>query len=758
MPDIVRQNLLTMSANTTSSEAGKVRRLGRPIRTWLWALFLIALVLIAYARVFNAGFIWDDESHLTQNPCIVGPLGLKEIWTSMRAVYYPLVLTTFWGLHKLVGLNSSPYHILNVLMHAGSAILLWRVLRQLAVRGAWLGAALWALHPVMVQSVAWITELKNTQSCLFYLLSVFCFLKFETESQRSRRWWRFGGAVLFFILAITSKPSTVMLPAVLALCVWWRRGRIRWRDLAALVPFVLISALASVWTIWEQKFHSGASGPEWAQTWPERLIIAGRAIWFYLGKLVWPHPLIFIYPRWEINSVQLVAYLPLLAALAALAALWLIRGKWSRPVFFAAAYFVISLFPVLGFFTVYFFRYSFVSDHFQYLASMGPLALAGAGIASLIGRFCETASNTNATQFSGGNMVATRWKYFLGAAVIGLLLLMLGVLTWRQSAIYHDVVTLYTATLAKNPGCWMAHYNLGIALHDQAETDQAITHYRQAIALRSNYAEAHYNLGRLLAEKGELSDAVIHYEKALAINPADAEAHNNLGATLFQSGRIDDAIPHYQKALEIQPDYADASCNLANALLSQGDTDRAIGYYLAGLALSPNQADAQYNLATALLRKGRTDEAIVHYKKTLELRPEIADAHANLGSALLAKGRVQEAIAQYRNALGIAPENVAAQSNLAWLLATSSDQSLRNGPEAVLLAEGASRLSDGHPAIILRILAAAFAETGRFVEAREIAQRALQSADDEGDTALADALRKEIALYESGLPYHKQSR
>jgi len=750
-----------MSVNTASLALSAKRESRRWLwhRHWLAALFLVAMIVTAYARARSGGFIWDDESHLTQNPCIVGPLGLKEIWTSTRAVYYPLVLTSFWGLHKLVGLSPSPYHILNVLMHAGSAVLLWRVLRQLAVRGAWLGAALWALHPVMVQSVAWITELKNTQSCLFYLLSILCFLKFDTESQPSRRWWRFGGAVLFFILAITSKPSTVMLPVVLALCVWWRKGRIRRRDVVALVPFTLISALASVWTIWEQKFHAGAVGAEWAQRWPERIIVAGRAIWFYLGKLVWPHPLVFIYPRWEINSAQLTAYLPLLAALAALAALWLIRGKWSRPVFFAAAYFVISLFPVLGFFSVYFFRYSFVSDHFQYLASMGPLALAGAGIASLIGRLpSELASNTDATQFSAGNTVATRWTYFLGAAVIGLLLLMLGVLTWRQSAIYHDVVTLYTATLAKNPGCWMAHYNLGIALHDQGETDQAITHYRQAIALRSNYAEAHYNLGRLLAEKGEFSDAITHYEKALAINPADAEAHNNLGATLFQSGRIDDAIPHYQKALEIQPNYAAASCNLANALLSKGDTDGAIGYYLAGLALSPNQADAQYNLATALLRKGRTDEAIVHYKKTLELRPEIADAHANLGSALLGKGRVQEAIAQYRNALGIAPENVAAQSNLAWLLATSSDPSLRNGPEAVLLAEGASRLSDGHPAIVLRILAAAYAETGRFIEARETAQRALQSANDEDNTVLADALRKEIALYESGLPYHKQSR
>src|SRR2546430_814368 len=175
-----------MSGNATPSGTSRQNQLRSPFwqRNWLWGLFRIALVLIAYARVFTAGFIWDDESHLTQNPCIVGPLGLKEIWTSTRAVYYPLVLTSFWSLHKLVGLSPLPYHILNLLMHGGSAVLLWRVLRQLDVRGAWLGAALWALHPVMVQSVAWVTELKNTQSCLFYLSSIFCFLNWESCSRR----------------------------------------------------------------------------------------------------------------------------------------------------------------------------------------------------------------------------------------------------------------------------------------------------------------------------------------------------------------------------------------------------------------------------------------------------------------------------------------------------------------------------------------------------------------------------------------------
>ena len=760
--------------NATFSATSEQRRSRTHLcqRNWLWGFLLIALVFIAYARVFNTGFIWDDESHLTQNPCIVGPLGLKEVWTTTRAIYYPLVLTTFWALHRIVGLTPWPYHLLNVLLHAGSALLLWQVLRQLNVRGAWLGAALWALHPVMVQSVAWVTELKNTQSCLFYLLSIFCFLKWDDAIQgraisssplrRSgdRRSLLFASSLVFFILATLSKPSVVMLPVVLFFCIWWRTGRTRWRYVAALAPFVLMSALASVWTIFEQKFHAGATGAEWAQTWPERLIVAGRAIWFYLAKLIWPHPLIFIYPRWQIDSSQVTAYLPLLAAIGGLLALWLSRAKWSRAVFFAATYYVVSLFPVLGFFSVYFFRYSFVSDHFQYLASMGPLALAGAGIVAAVGRFGETpsrlASGADALQFSG-NIAAVRSKSLLLLTTAGTCLLLLGVLTWRQTAVYHNLVTLYTATLTRNPGCWMAHYNLGITLNEQGDTDGAISHYREAVELWPGYAEAHYNLGRLLAQKGQLDEAVAHYGKVLEINPADTEARNNLGVTLSASGRLDEAIAQYQKALAIRPDYADASCNLAGALLSKGDLDGAIAHYSACVAQSPNQFEAQYNLANALSRMGRTDEAIAHYQKVLELRPENPDARANLGSALLAKGRVRDAITQYRNALRVASDSIAAQSNLAWLLATAADPSLRNGSEAVLLAERAeseSSRSENH-AIVLRILAAAYAEAGRFAEAKKTAQQALQAADSQGNAALANALRNEIALYDLGLPYHK---
>ena len=699
---------------------------------WLLVAVLVVLVLAAYAPAIHCGFIWDDEAHLTQNPCVIGPLGLKEIWTSTRAVYYPLVLTTFWALHKFVGLAPWAYHALNIVLHAASAVLLWRVLRQLGIRAAWLGAAIWALHPVMVESVAWVTELKNTESCFFYLLSILWFLKFNSCAGQRGWWWRWSLSLVFFIFAILSKPSTVMLPIVLALCIWWRKGRIRLSDVGALVPFVVLSALASAWTVWEQKFHAGAMGAEWAQTPPERVIIAGRAIWFYLGKLVWPDPLIFIYPRWGIDSSQLTAYFPVVAALALLAFLWLIRATWRLPVFFAAAYFIISLFPVLGFFDVYFFRYSFVSDHFQYLASMGPLALAGAAIT--------------------GALRLLPWNAVLRPIIIGTLLAVLGVLTWRQAAVYTDLVTLYTTTLEKNPGCWMAHYNLGIALRDRGETDKAIAHYGEAIALRPDYAEAHYNLARLLVARGDLDDAIVHYQKVLLINPADAEAHNNLGAALFEAGQSDEAIAHYEKALGARPQYADALINLGDALLAKGDLDGAITHYLSGLNISPDHFEAQYNVANALLQKGQLDDAILHYHKVLELLPQSADAHTNLGSALLRQGRSAEAIAEYRKALAVAPDNLAAQSNLAWLLATSSDPLLRNGLEAVSIAEQLDRLSGGNRPLVLRILAAAYAEAGRFNEAVDAAERALQSPD---SVTLASALRREIALYRSGSSYRK---
>jgi len=547
-------------------------------RPWVRGLFLVAVTLLVYHRLWQAGFIWDDAEHLTQNPCIIGPLGFKDIWTSSQAYYYPLVLTSFWVIHKFLDLNPLPYHLLNVLMHAGSAVLLWGVLRRLGVRAAWLGAALWALHPVTVQSVAWITELKNTQSCFFYLLSILFFLKADGCEAAPQRRWHLGLSLLFFAMAITSKSATVMLPVVLALCLWWRRGRLLWRDLAVLMLFFFVSAAASIWTIWEQQFHSGAIGAEFAQTWPQRLAIAGWDIWFYLSKLFWPNPLIFIYPRWKIDTTKLVTFLPLVAALGGLLLLWWKRTGPLRPVFVAAAYFVISLFPVLGFFNIYFFRYSFVSDHFQYLAAMGPLALVASGIGSL-------------ARSSFG-----KTKLWLQPAFGAALLPILGVLTWQQTKNYVDAKTLYGTTIERNPDCWLAYNNLGAMSVQERRLDEAIGYYEKALTIEPEIPEAQYNLGNAFFTKNDFARAIGAYQLALRAQPNNNKARNNLAVCLIATGHISEAMEQFGEALRFNPNDPDTHYNLGYLLVQLGRREEAISHLTEAVRLKPDYAKAKEQL------------------------------------------------------------------------------------------------------------------------------------------------------------------
>jgi tetratricopeptide (TPR) repeat protein len=565
--------------------------------------------------VWNAGFIWDDDLNLTQNPCIVGPLGFANIWTSGSADYYPLALTSLWVGHAFWGLDPLPFHLLNLAVHIASAILLWRVLLQLAVPGAWLGAALWALHPVQVESAAWVCEIKNTQSCFFYLLTIFFFLKWldagvDAAGQRTLR-RDYLLALLCAVLAILSKTSTVMLPVVLGLCWWWREKRWRPAHLLWLMPLLAVSLAAAGWTIWEQKFHSHAAGAEWNQSWPERIAIAGNVIWFYLGKLIWPHPLIFIYPRWQINPSQPLSYLPALAALAGLFFLWWKRNGPLRPVFFAAAYFVISLFPVLGFFDIYFFRFSFVADHFQYLASIGPLALAGAGLALALDFFERKSPRIKAPVCLG-------------------LLLVMGGLTWSQCRMYHDMETLWRTTLAKNPTCPMANYNLGVLLMDAGRNTEAEAQYRHTIAVDPDYAEAHYNLGVLLMQTGRTAEAEQQYVQAFTIKPDYAEPHNNLGMLRMQAHRLPEAIEQYGLALKLNPSDAPAHVNLGNAFIQTGRLPEAQAQYEQALNINPNDAAAHYDLGSILLQTGHLTEATQQYEEALRIKPDFVQAQAAL--------------------------------------------------------------------------------------------------------------------------------
>ncbi|HUB68539.1 MAG TPA: tetratricopeptide repeat protein [Candidatus Methylacidiphilales bacterium] len=616
-------------------------------RDWLWGLALVLAVILTYIPVWWAGFIWDDDVNVTANSCIVGPLGFKEIWTTSAADICPLVLTTFWMEHALWGLNPLPYHLVNVLLHAACAVLLWRVLLSLNIPGAWLGAALWALHPLQVETVAWVSETKNTQSCLFYLLSVLFFVKYvrarnpETETRVS---WNYALTLLFAALAMASKSSTVVLPVVLGLCAWWMEGRWRWRNLRVIGPVFVMSVIASTVSMWT-RYSRQEYDAQWVRSWPERVAASGDVIWFYLGKLIWPHPLINSYPSWEIDAGQWISYLPLLAVVAVLIMLWCKRRYWSRAWFFPFAYFVAALFPVLGFVTMSSSAHSLVADHLQYLASMGPLTLVGAGLVRL----------------ADFVIPARRW---LQSSLYAGLLLILGVASWQRSWAYENSETLWADTLAKNPGCCIGYNNLGLVFLQKGETDKAIPEFQEALSINPNFGAARDDLGDAFMEEGRIDKAIDQYRENIKIDPGYLVAYTNLGVALLKKGQVDEAIVQFKKALEINANHCATRCNLGNALMQKGQWQEAMAQFQKALEINPNYANAHADLGGLFLQTGQIDEAISQYTKSLEIDPHQTGAYCNLGDALMQKGQWQEAMAQFQKALAIDPQSADAHNDV----------------------------------------------------------------------------------------------
>ena len=547
---------------------------------WLPGSLLVLAVLLTYSPVGWAGYIWDDKPLIAENPCIVGPLGLKEIWTTPAGSISPLTFTSFWAMHALWGATALSYHWVNVFFQAACALALWRVLRILQVPGAWLGAALWALHPLQVESVAWISEMKNTQSCLFYLLAILFYVKWlNVKKTGNASELNYALTLLFAGLAIASKFSTVVLPMVLWLCAWWIEGRWQWRHVVRLLPIFAMSIVASALTIWGH-VSPGVVDGQVALSWPERVALSGDVTWFYLAKLVWPYPLMMIYPRWHIDATQLLSYLPLIALLIVLVYFWLNRQTWARPYFLALSYFLIVLFPFLGFFNQSFWIYSFVEDHLQYLAGMGPLALAGAGIAQL----------TNAVV-----SVRRELQWILG----GVMLFVLGMSSWVRTWTYRDEMILWTDTLSKNPDAWGGENNLGIALMKAGRVDDAMLHFQKAVQLNPDFEGAHYNFGVALLEKGQLSEAADQLQKALVLNPRHSESSNYLGLICAQRGRLDEAMALFQQALAINPHFADAHNNLGSVFALKGQLDAAISQFQEALNEQPDFSGARNNLEKA---------------------------------------------------------------------------------------------------------------------------------------------------------------
>jgi len=707
----------------------------RSQRIWLFSLILIAATALAYFPAWTGKPIWDDNIHMTP-PGLRSWHGLFEIWTglSARPQYYPLVHTVFWIEQKLWGDSVLPHHLLNVLLHALSAIVLLQILVRLKIPGAWLAAGLFALHPVQVESVAWISELKNTLSGFFFFCSIRTYLNFD----ETRRPSSYIGSLVLFVFGLMCKTVIAPLPAIILVVLWWKRGQLRVRhDVGPLLPFFSIGIAAGLFTAWVERNFIGAQGPNFQLSIWQRGFIAARDFWFYLFKLSWPAKLTFIYPRWQIGTQSWWQVVFPLALLLLLALIWALRNKIRGPLA-ATLIFLGLLFPALGFINVYPFIYSFVADHFQYLACVGPLALFAAVL-------------TIGLESVAPAITVLRW------AISGALLLILGALSWHQCRDYRDLETLWRTTIARNPGCWMAYSNLGSLFSTRGNVEEAISDFRKALELWPQQSQDHNNLGNALAQKGRMAEAIEQFQTALKISPNDPGAETNLGAALLQQGEIDDAISHLERAVEKFPGRAQTHINLGNALLQKRDTDGAIAEYRKTLELPFDHAESYYSIGNAFRQKGDIEEAIAHYHKAIELRPDDAKTHNNLGNALRQEGRLEEAEQEYEAALSSQPNFVLAGNNLAWSLATAADPKLRNGAKAVQLAEQAVMATDGDNPVFLHTLSAAYAENGDFEKAIAAAQDALKIADANGITDLAESLRTKIALYQSGSAYHEPS-
>ena len=693
---------------------------------------------MAYRPAWNGGFIWDDDAHVTQ-PHLRSWHGLYRVWFDLGATqqYYPLLHSAFWIEHKLWGDAPLGYHLVNIFLHVVAALMVAAVLRRLEIPGAYLAAAIFALHPVQVESVAWITELKNTLSAAFYLAAAWLYICFDQGVGRhgpmKKRFY--CGALALFVLGLLSKTVTATLPAALLVIFWWKRGRLSWRrDVLPLVPFFVLGAAAGLFTAWVERKLIGAEGAAFDLTWIDRCLIAGRVIWFYLGKLLWPANLIFIYPRWHIDPSVWWQYVFLLAALMSAAALWALRRRWRGPLA-GALYFVGTLFPVLGFFNIFPFIYSFVADHFQYLAGLGVIVVASAAMA----------------MFAERRPVPFRYAGYFACLA---LLAVLACLTWRQCRMYGDLESLYRTTLEKNPECWMAHMNLGTVLGKKGLPDDELEQYKQTLLLHPDYPEAINNIGVVLEKKGQTQDAIEHYKRAIAMKPEYAEAYNNLGIVRVRLGQMQEAIDSFERALKANPDYIEALNNLGSALTRIGRPQEAIERFRHILDLRPDLPDVHNNFAIALVQTGKFQEALEHceeavrlrpdsaellitkgnaldaagehekaiqaFEKSLKIKPDFVQTYFNLCNTLVKMGRVPEAIDRYHEALRIKPDSVEAHYNLGNIL-----KAVGQTQQAIEQYEKALQIDpDFHPAHVN--LAGVLIQTGHPQEAIEHCQRALR--------------------------------
>lgn len=733
---------------------------------WTYAAPLAFLVGLAYLPIVHANFIWDDRLDFRLDGPVIWSKDLYRIWcTTDLADYYPLTWTVCLVESWLFGQNPLGYHLVNLALHIMGVIILWRVLLYLPVRHPWVISLLFGLHPLTVASVAWACEIKNTLSFVFYATTVLFYLKHVDDPPHAHVWYQLS--LGSFALALLSKISGVGLPLFMFTCVWWRQKRLSRRDLAAIAPFLLLSALMACVGIWFQLHR--AIGDDVASTddFATRMAMTGSVFWFYIGKSLLPLHLMMIYPEIPCDPKSALAWLPDFALMALIVTAWCSRAtRWGRSLLFALFYVLLMLLPVMGFVDMAYMRFSRVADQFSYLALCGLLSLYLAAFAYV----CE------------------RLAYFRAAwvpCVIGFAAI-LGVLTWERTLPYRDAEIFWKDNLQQNPDAWcgwtnlaqdlanrgvfsasipyydrrlrirsvdaQAWYDRGIALMNCRRLEEAEADFRQAIRLRPGYAKAHNNLALVLQKFHRDKEAREHFERAILEDATNVEACDNLANLWARGGHDKEAYDLYMRAVTVDPHFAEGWCNLGAFLADRGRSEEALRCYQMALRIRPDFAEVHTNLGIVLSRLGRNEEALAAYKTVCRISPRKAEGYNAVGTVEAARGNFNEAIAWFERAVAVNPSFAQAYNNMALMYVTAAEPARRNGPRALALARRACELSGGGSAEMVHTLAAAYAECGRFAEAVHSDEQALRMATQAQDMRLQTSIRHCLVLLRAGKP------
>jgi tetratricopeptide (TPR) repeat protein len=724
------------------------RAISRPTMLGI-CIFLAAITWLVFGRTLGHGFInYDDEIYVYENPQVAAGLTLHGIiWAFTHTVcanWHPLTVISHMLDCTLYGLNASGHHFTNVFLHTVAVVLLFLVVSDMtgAVWRSAFVAALFAIHPLRVESVAWVSERKDILSALFFVLTLAAYVRYV----RAPSLQRYLLVTLLFALGLMCKPMLVTLPFVLLLLDYWplerftrsdsskyksknitrwKRLLVWWHCVVEKIPLMLLSAASCLATLLAQRqlIH-----PSDKLSLTSRIANALTTPITYIWQMVWPRDLAVFYPHPK-SSLSIPAIALSFVLLAALSIGVLVLRR-TRPYLLTGWFWYLGmLVPVIGLVQV---GLQGHADRYTYLPQIGLYLVITWAIADL----------------------SSSWRYrrIISNSLAIVVLTGFAICAWLQTAHWRDSDSLWTHALAVTSDNDVAHNGLCNAFLREGRVDDAISQAEIALKLRPDSADAHSNLGIALSRKGRLDEALDHFQKVLEINRSRPRLHYNFATALLQKGEVDAAITHYRQELEIQPDYVEAHTNLGIALSRKGQLDEALSHLQKASEIDVNRPGLHYNLANVLLQKGEVDQAIAQYQKELQIQPGYAQAHNDLGIALSQKGRMNEAIAEWQTALDLEPNNTNAECNLAWVFATYPDTAIRDGTKAVKLASRASAATGGNNPRILRLLAAAYAESGLFPEAIEVAERALQLATTQGNFALAEMLQGNIALYRSSTP------